>query len=250
MSINKESFKPKEFWLPLNQRESKKQIIIDNSKMDFDLGCQILKMKYKECPFPDIESFWDDIVPISFKEISKISNLEIRRIAIKYYGLENIVKEVKPKLICKNSLTKNLTWITEKGEIESFSINDTYELYEVDKKYFTEGIENRWEAERVDNVYYVKCKDTSTDREYLIWVDIDSIRQTNRPNKDVRLSELPVNAIQAVAWTIQTNIPKGKIEKIIRQGDCVLIKPTRNAKPDSVRHLTEKEYRELLVAES
>jgi hypothetical protein len=43
------------------------------------------------------------------------------------------------------------------------------------------------------------------------------------------------------------------IEKIIRQGDCILIKPknielvTDNS---PVRHLTEEEYKYLLVAES
>jgi hypothetical protein len=61
-----------------------------------------------------------------------------------------------------------------------------------------------------------------------------------------------VKAIQAIAWTIQTNIEKGNIEKIVRQGDCVLIKPKNSELPtlDTPRHLTEEEYRKLMVAES
>ena len=61
-----------------------------------------------------------------------------------------------------------------------------------------------------------------------------------------------VNAIQCIAWTIQTNIAEGNIEKIIRQGDCILIKPKNMRSVGLVndRHLTEKEYKELLVAES
>jgi hypothetical protein len=49
---------------------------------------------------------------------------------------------------------------------------------------------------------------------------------------------------------MQTNVNMGNIEKIIRQGDCILIKPYDANGIGSVRHLTEDEYRTLLVAES
>jgi sulfate adenylyltransferase subunit 1 (EFTu-like GTPase family) len=63
--------------------------------------------------------------------------------------------------------------------------------------------------------------------------------------------EFQLNAIEAIAWTIQTNIGEDNIEKIVRQGDCIMIKP-KNTKDAAgvVRHLTEKEYTTLLVAES
>jgi hypothetical protein len=96
----------------------------------------------------------------------------------------------------------------------------------------------------------VKCKDTSTDREYFIWVDLNSVYRTNNENS-WNFEKTKVNAIQCVAWTIQTDIEEGNIEKIIRQGDCILIKPKSLTKGSGrVRHLTEKEYKELLVAES
>jgi hypothetical protein len=47
-----------------------------------------------------------------------------------------------------------------------------------------------------------------------------------------------------------TNIEVGGIEKIVRQGDCILIKPKKNCVFGRERHLTEKEYINLLVAES
>jgi hypothetical protein len=60
-----------------------------------------------------------------------------------------------------------------------------------------------------------------------------------------------INALQCIAWTIQTNVPQGNIEKIIRQGDCILIKPKgKYTELNSPRHLTEQEYKTLLVAES
>ena len=59
-----------------------------------------------------------------------------------------------------------------------------------------------------------------------------------------------ITPIQSIAWTIQTDIKEGGIEKIIRQGDCIMIKKKPNAKKGNVRHLTEKEYLTLLKEES
>jgi hypothetical protein len=101
----------------------------------------------------------------------------------------------------------------------------------------------------------VKCKDTSTDREYLIWVDINNVwNVVTENNKNLNRWEFnikDIDAIDCIAWTIQTDIPKGRIEKIVRQGDCIMIKP--KGKYETLgreRHLTSKEYLELLVAES
>jgi hypothetical protein len=52
-------------------------------------------------------------------------------------------------------------------------------------------------------------------------------------------------------WTITTNIPKGHIAEIHRQGDCIMILPMGDYTPiNGARHLTEQEYRELIVNES
>jgi hypothetical protein len=59
-----------------------------------------------------------------------------------------------------------------------------------------------------------------------------------------------IDAVQAIAWTIQTDVELGGIEKIVRQGDCVLIKKKPKAKLGNVRHLTSEEYKTLLVLES
>ena len=84
---------------------------------------------------------------------------------------------------------------------------------------------------------------------FLIWVDLRSVWQTNGSKGS--FDESKKSAIQCIAWTIQTDIPVGSIEKIIRQGDCILIKPNGKYKPlSTARHLTEKEYKELIVAES
>lgn len=226
------------------------KIVINNVEFPFDLGCRVLKMKHKEeCPLEELEDFWNDIVPLSFKEIAQLSNLEQRRIGILHLGLDKIIADVKPKLMSKKTLKKSTTWVDTNGELVEHKFNDTYELYEVEGSYFNEGLKG---GRGMENCHYVRCKDTSTDREYLIWVDLHSVYRTNELGEHKwNWDKKKVNAIQCIAWTIQTDVPQGKIEKIIRQGDCIMIKPKGKYTPlSSVRHLTEQEYKKLLVAES
>ena len=226
------------------------KIVISNVDFPFDLGCRVLKLKYKdECPMAQLEDFWNDIVPASFSDIALLPNLEQRRIGIVHLGIDNIVKSVNPKLLSKKTIKKQTSWINEQGELVEHKFNDTYELYEVDGEVFSQGIENSWR--KMDNCHYIRCKDTSTDREYLIWVDLQSVYRTNELGDMWNWDKSKINATQCIAWTIQTNVPIGKIDKIIRQGDCVMIKPKGKYEPlSTARHLTEKEYLNLLVAES
>ena len=223
------------------------QIIINNMKFPYDLGCRLLKLKHQTCPFEQLADIWDDIVPLSFKEIAQLPNLEQRRVGVLCLGLERLINEVKPKLISKKTLKKSTMWVNENGELVEKKFKDTYELYKVSGEYFNKGLTG---LQKMQDSYFVKCKDTSTDRTYLLWVEPNSVYRTNTERGwDFEINK--VNAIQCIAWTIQTNVPKGKIEKIVRQGDCILIKPKGRYEPLTMpRHLTEKEYTTLLVAES
>ena len=199
------------------------KIVLENVTFDFDLGCKIARLKYKECPeqFKSLDSFWNDIIPATFSDIAQLPNLEQRRIGIKALGLEKLISEVKPKLINSTTLKKSTTWVNENGTIESFEYNDTYELYEVKGEVFSKGLESH---QKMNDCHYIKCKDTSTDREYLIWVELQSVWDTNNPEKTgwqrPKNYLKKVNSIMAIAWTITTDVPQGHIEDIIRQGDC------------------------------
>ena len=232
------------------------KILINNVSFDYNTGCRLLKLKYDECPNTiDLQDIWEDIVPMTFKEIATtLKNIEQRRVAIQCLGLERLTKEVKPVLINTKSIKKTTAWVNPNGELVTKKFTDTYELYKVKGEMINEGIEgNRWN--KLNDVHFVKCKDTSTDRDYFIWVDAQSVYQVNNDRKWLSSDEdfgLRINAIQAIAWTIQTNVAKDNIEKIVRQGDCIMIKkklPTETI-GDTLRHLTEVEYLELLVAES
>jgi hypothetical protein len=225
------------------------KLIINNVEFPFDLGCGILKLKYKdECPMDSLADFWNDIIPLSFKEIAQLPNLEQRRIGMLHLGMEELISQVNPKLLSQKTIEKRTTWVDANGKLVEHTFNDTYELFEVDGAYFSNGLTD---FRKMENSHYIRCKDTSTDREYLIWVDLKSVYNTNQLGHSWNFKPSGINAIQCIAWTIQTDIPQGNIEKIIRQGDCVLIKPKGSYESlNRPRHLTEKEYLTLLVAES
>jgi hypothetical protein len=224
------------------------KLIINNVEFPFDFGCKLLKLKHEQCPMPQLAEFWGDIKQASFKEIAGLPNLEQRRVGMLCLGLERMIKEVNPTLLNEVTLDKSTTWITENGEVVEHKFKDTYKLFKVSADYFNEGVDS-WR--KMKPAYYISCKDTSTDREYLIWVDLESVYRANNDNTSWGFSEDKVNAIDCVAWTFQTNLVKGSIEKIIRQGDCILFKPKSKYETlNRPRHLTSDEYRTLLVAES
>ena len=228
------------------------KIVINNTPFDYNIGCRLLKTRNGDVPFPGLEYIWEDIVPMTFKEIATlIPNIEQRRIAIGCLGIDKIYKEVNPKLLSSKTIKKQTLWVGENGELILKDFSDTYELYEVKGNVWGEGSDFGWRTPQ--DVHFIKCKDTSTNREYFIWVDAQSVYRTNKPNEwlssNTNFGKV-INPIQAIAWTIQTDIKEGGIEKLVRQGDCVLIKKKKNSEKGRVRHLTEKEYLELLVAES
>lgn len=225
------------------------KIVINNIQFDYNLGCRLLKSKYKNQPFGNLEDIWNDIQPITFKEIATdIVNIEQRRVAIGCLGLEEIAKEVNPTLISSETISKETTWVTQEGNLVNHSFDDTYTLYKIDGKQWSAGTTENYYAR---DVYFLKFKDTSTDREYMLWVDASDVRRNNSvPGGSNWTSDGDMTPIQAIAWSFQTKVPKGGIEKIVRQGDCIMIKKKTDVINGDVRHLTEEEYRTLLELES
>jgi len=226
------------------------KIIIENVEFEYDEGCRLLKLKYEKCPFPKMEDIWDDIKPMTFREIAEMENLENRRVGILCLGIERVIAEVDPTLVNSSTIEKTTTYINRKGELVTKKCSDTYELFKVDGNKFGET-KDRWS--KMEDCYFVKFKDTSTDREYMCWVNPLSVLSTNSTNRVIQFSNpSEINPIQCIAWTFQTTVQKGNIEEIIRQGDCILVKPKDNGISllENPRHLTEEEYLSLLVAES
>ena len=228
------------------------KIVIENTKFDFNVGCRLLKLKHEHSPFEQLNDIWNDIEPMTFGEIAKMENIEERRVGILCLGLERLSEQVKPKVLSKETIEKVSNFIDSNGKLVKEKYNDTYELCVVKGEVFGS---NRW-GTTMEDCHFVRFKDTSTDRKYMIWVDLQSVARTNFSdggyfyyNDKVKKE---INAIQCIAWTIQTNVAIGNVKEILRQGDCVFVKPKDSSKPllSEPRHLTEKEYRTLLKAES
>lgn len=239
------------------------KIVIDNVEFEYNLGCRVLKLKYENSPFSDLEDIWNDIVPMTFQDIAiEFTNIEQRRVAINHLGLDRLKDEINPTLLSSETLEKETMWVNSDGELVVRHYTDIYELYKVDGTKWATGVSSSRGGNMVNDVFYVKCKDTSTDREYFIWVDDIGVYLTNNTH-DTNGRKLDrfslsrkggvgdkINPIQCIAWTIQTDIEEGGIDYLIRQGDCILIKTKPKYNKGEVRHLTEKEYRELLRFES
>ena len=86
------------------------KIIVNNVEFPFNEGCKLLKLKHGSssvCPFKEIEEFWNDIEPLTFREIITIfKNVEQRRIGLLYLGLENLSNEIKSTLVSSETISK------------------------------------------------------------------------------------------------------------------------------------------------
>lgn len=239
--------------------------IIDKTEFPPEIGKRILKAKHGRCTIPALERQWDEIPDLTFAAIVKeISDTDHRRIAFKYLGLHRMLAELKPRLVCSETVTKTALWARPDGSLVRREYEDTYELFRVDwcELYIgvsTDNMGKEQPRELQQDRHFVKFRDTSTGREYVIWVDIrevlannpEAIGEGQRIPMLKRKIEALVNPIMAIAWTIRTDIERGGIERIIRQGDCVLIRKLPGAgRLEKPRHLTEQEYRSLLGDES
>jgi hypothetical protein len=217
-------------------------------------------LKYGDTPFAGLEDIWDSIVPPTFQDIVRDThNVEARRVALNCLGLERMKEQLNVRLINEESIAKTTMWVTESGELVEHKFDDTYRLYELNGEDLFRDIDNDWRSpiNKGEKFYYITCKDTSTDREYLLWVDIYSVYMTKQKDtwsswaSQQREAPKVVNAIDCVAWTITTDIAEGYISHILRQGDCILVKPKGGyERLKHHRHLTADEYRTLLLAES
>lgn len=224
------------------------ELVLQNVIFPLDLGKMLCKLGNIEIEGLDLSGTPD----ITFKDIAMINNLEQRRIAVSLYGPDRISKEVGAEEVSSVTLEKSTEYVKDDGTSVTINFQDTYSLYRIhNKKLF--GKQLGWgisDSPYRDYTYYVKCKDTSTDREYIIWVDIASVARANEIS--LWANEFVLDAIHCIAWTIQTDVIEGNIKQIIRQGDCVFIEPidVTIKRKAIMRSITREEYINLLKVES
>jgi hypothetical protein len=237
------------------------KIIVNNREFPYETGVRLLRTKNEECQFPEIADIWNEIKPLSFADIGLLFTDDMdKRYAFSCLGIERILEGIEPVLISSASLEKKTSWVREDGSVHIHTYSDVYELYAVRwTDLYTDTPYKKVSSLNKRRNHFVKFRDTSIQKEYMIWLNIVDVYRTNNqdfPSDDIakvslRKLEKLINPIQAIAWTITTDIATGGIVKILRQGDCILIQQ----KPDAIklnipRHLTEAEYLDLMSAES
>lgn len=190
----------------------------------------------------------NNMSPFTVKEALDIQNAEQRMIALKGFTPEEVAQEGGFQLLGEETLTKKqLRWtIDEEGNMTEAEVEftDTYTLYK-----------GEFDTRAGKSVFgVVKCKDTSTDREYWLYVDITTKRDSNNASID-----WIKDPIEAIASTIKMPLPHQALEiddvyeYIQRQGDVNMgkLKPEyEGAKFVMSKPLNKNQYLTMLRAES
>ena len=97
----------------------------------------------------------------------------MRRTYFSCIGVEDLFKQMKPKLLDKQEIKKKRKRWDDKNDPYEYNFTDVYELYQIPaSKLFTkEQLKNTstWNSQRND-AYAVRCWCTTTNREYWIYV--------------------------------------------------------------------------------
>lgn len=141
-----------------------------------------------------LQELWDKLEPFTIKEVFQTyqSNSEKLMVLLSLFDPEDVIKDLDAVLIDKQTVTKTQVIDKVKGLTnipkeqissvklsdithEEFTYDDTYELYKVKAKTINAP----------DDVFYVKCKDTFSDRVYYLPVNenddaLDAIASIHR----------------------------------------------------------------------
>lgn len=178
-------------------------------------------------------SVWKETKTLTVPEAFKESNLELRRLCFKAIGIEKMFKELEPEMVHREVLQFNNITYDAKNQPTMSIINDIYELYRIkgEKLFPEEKLEFR---RKNADTYAVRCWCTTTKREYWIYVP--------------RWVGEQKDAIEAIAWTFQLNIRNP--EYIVRQGDIIIAKESKDSIEVGLYHLTKDLYLKYLRCQS
>lgn len=128
---------------------------------------------------------WNETTVMTAKEALNYDNMEQRMVALRYVGAEAMIKELGAELLDEQTICKKQEELVYLGEGKPSPVdrnpknfethtkeyNDTYKLYRIKSdKIIKESSRNSIDAEYI---YICGMKDTSTDREYYIFVSPD-----------------------------------------------------------------------------
>jgi hypothetical protein len=240
-------------------------VFINGMNFNGETGMRLLKLQHTTCPYPEWQEAWDSVEPLRFRDITRLfKDHDRRRMAIRSLGIDRLIPDIETTLVKAETMEKITSWVDTDGNTHTRHFTGTYSLHRVRwDTLFSDAGDTRIDKTRPhhpcsSDLYFVKFRDTTTDREYINWVNLRDVHFTNHPDitrdmvsalSQARIEKMS-SPINAIAWTIETTLAKGSIEAIIRQGNCILVRPVNEPVIVAPRRLTGEEYRTLLRVES
>lgn len=204
-----------------------------------------------------MEEMWEHIIPVTLKEGFSQDNIEKRRLYFDCIGVETLFKSLNPTLLDSQTIKKKrMNWDDDNNE-QLYEFEDTYELYSIPASKLQ--LKDRFNRE--NSVYAVRCKCTTTGREYWIYVpqevainvndwQLKHHNETGIPYTDYNgIQYIPnPDAIRAIAWTVRIDVEN--TERIYRQGDIIVCKLGLNSQVVRPYHITKEQYLNLMYSET
>lgn len=129
-----------------------------------------------------IQTQYDELTAMTVGEALALPNAEQRMIALTVFDPEEFIAAINAELLNEQSISKKQIRWNEALQPYEHNYTDTYSLYKISA--FELGLEN---IARTPSIYFVKCRCTSTDKIYYLYVP-ESVAESG-------------DAIEAIAWT-------------------------------------------------
>lgn len=189
-----------------------------------------------------VKEMWDSIDKYTVQDAFAQSNTEIRRVYFDCLGVNRLMAELQPKLMDSQVIKKKRTRWDAKNDPYVYEFEDLYELYQLDgDKLFPA---DQWRRS-ANPVFAVRCKCTTTQREYWLYVPTEAATGERWWREDAKYT---YDAIRAIAWTIRLDVDNP--EKIYRQGDIIVTKLSEKSKTVPAYHLNKDQYLQLMYSET
>lgn len=129
-----------------------------------------------------IQTRYEELSAMTVGEALALPNAEQRMIALTVFDPEEFISAINAELLDEQSISKKQIRWDEALKPYAHNYVDSYSLYKISA--FELGLEN---IARTPSIYFVKCRCTSTDKIYYLYVP-ESVAESN-------------DAIEAIAWT-------------------------------------------------
>jgi hypothetical protein len=183
--------------------------------------------------FRILEPKWEEVKPLTYKDIFTIKDWALRRFCFNYIGVSEMMKALEATRIATEGIELNYYRYDENGNKVPFKKHNIYEVYEANVNKIQE-LRTWRNNER--KIYAVKCWCTSTNHEHWLWIE-EQYRHD------------PLTAIASTFRIHENVIPF--IKRLKRQGDILICELRDEVIPEGdVRPLTKREYFRLLEVET